>query len=306
MKQIFALLLVAVMCLSFVACSSEGSPGTGDNGTPEQNNQAGNETTDHQHSNHPFFQFLYGEWEYEGNCKDNYPFTKLTVNEDGTCIVDDAAGSWTISDSTSLDGRLYINVLVDNHIIGVAEVSVWAGNYSFDVSDVPPSPGDNWKHNTPVVADDNDIVLSTENWRNYFDLITEAVYSENAFGEVESLTLTQYLVLKEEYAQKILATDVAYEIETTASEYCIDVNAAEKTYTLGEIVETRTPSEPQTGWLWRDHETNRYQIRVASGNIEAGDSADPDSTSPKSVWLVAGIESINMVRIQGNIYIINE
>lgn len=296
MKKILALLLTAVMCFTLVAC--------GDGETPDTNN--GTENAEKPETNHRLLQFIYGEWEYEGNYKDNYPFAKLTVNEDGTCIVDGAAGVWRISDRTSPEGRLYIDVIVNDQVIGSAEISLWAGNYLFYVSDIMISPGDNWKHNTAVAVDDNDITLTTENWRNYFELITESSCSENAFGDVEQLTIKQYLVPKEEYAAKMLATDVIYEIQETASEYFISLNPEEKTYQLGEKVKTGEPSTPEIGKLWRDYETNRYEIWVTNGTIDAKDNADPDTTSNKTVWLVADIENINMLRIQGNLYIVND
>lgn len=299
MKKLIALLLAAVMCVCLAACGGADAPNKNDEGEKQQENQS-------MDNNHPFFQFLYGEWEYTGNFPDSFPFTKLSVNEDGTCIVDGVAGTWAVSKSTSPNGRLYIDVCVDGQEIGGAEIYVWAGKYKFNVSDTAINPGDNWKHNTAVVADDNDIVLTAENWQNYFDLITENNYSENAFGEVEHLTIRQYLVPKEEYADKILATDVVYEMGRTANEYFIYLNAAEKTYDLGEMVQIGEPSTPEIQELWCVYETGRYEMHVTTNHIEAKDHADPDSTSNKKVWLVTDIENINMVRIQGNLYIINE
>ena len=311
MKKILALLLAVVMCLSLAACGGGETPNTDDNsgmGQGEQLDTESNNTanTENPYANHPLLQFIYGEWEYEGSHKENYPFVKLEVNKDGTCVVDGAAGMWIISDQTSLDGRLYIDVLVDNQVIGSASISIWAGNYGFHVSDIMISPGDNWKHNTAVVADDNDITLTAENWRDYFDLITESTYSENAFGEVESMRIKQYLVPKEEYAANILATDVVYEIERTASEYYIELNPTEKTYKIGEMVQTGEPSASEIRELWCEYETGRYQIEVCTGYIDAKQNLDAESTSSKTVWIVADIEDINMVRIQGNLYLTND
>ncbi len=297
MKKLTALLLAAVVCLSLVACGGT-QQGAGSNGS--------NENTNGMSGKHPLLQFLYGEWEYEGNFKENYPFAKLTINEDGTCIVDGVAGKWTISSNTTPSGRLCIDVFVNGQVICGSEISIWAGNYNFHVSNISVNPGDNWKHNTPVVVDDNDIVLSTENWHKYFKLIIESSYSENAFGDVELLVIKQYLVPKEEYADKIIATDVIYEVQKTKKAYSISINAAEKTHTIGEILETGEPSTPEIQKLWCVYETNRYEINVATDYIDIKDHADPNNAASKTVWLVADIDDINMLRIQGNIYIINE
>lgn len=298
MKKIFALLLAAAMCLSFAACVGRDSINTDNDGEKSQENQGS--------INHPLLQFLYGEWEYEGNYKDSYPFAKLTVNEDGTCVVDGAAGTWSVSKDTSANGRLYIDVLVDGQTIGRAEMHIWAGNYYFGVADTMINPGDNWKHNTPVVADENDIVLTKDNWKDYFELVTESSYSENAFGDVEQLTIQQFLVPKAEYADKILVTDVVYEVQETASEYPISLNAAEKSYTLGEAVKTREPSTPDVRKLWCVYETERYEIPVTTYHINVKDHADPDVPYSKTVWLVTDVDDVTMLRVQGNIYMVNE
>lgn len=303
MKKLITLLLAAVVCLSLAACGGEKTPISGNQGGQQMEEG----TADHIKTNpdHPFLQFLYGEWEYEGDHKDNFPFAKLTVHADGTCVADDAAGVWKISDRTS-DGRLYIDVLVDDQVIGAAEIYVWAGKYSFDVPDVMINPGDTWNHHTAVTPDENDITLTTENWREYFDLITETTYSENAFGEMDGLTLVQHLVPKEEYASKIFATDVVYQLESTKSQYPINLNSAEKTYELGEVVSTGEPLTSEPAKLWCNYESNRYQISVTTNRIDAAENANADSTVSETVWLVPEIEDINMVRIQGNLYIVND
>lgn len=297
MKKIMALLLAAAMCLCLAAC------GDGEPNTPDQGGTSGG--AQNSYADHPCFQFLYGEWEYTGNYADNYPYTKLTVNRDGTCLVDGAAGTYCVSER-STEGRLHIDICVGGQATGAAEICLWAGKYIFGVPDIAVNPGDNWKHHTAVIPDENDIVLTEENWQDYFDLITEATYSEDLFGDVERLVLRQYLVVKEEYAQKILATDAVYQLEQTSGEFPIALNAAEKTYTLGDMTRQYDPYTDEPQKLWREYETNRYQITLTTNRINAAENADPESTSHKSVSLITSLEDIRMLRIQGNIYLVNE
>lgn len=297
MKKIVVLLIVATLCMCLFACGGDSTTGNGADTIESTENNA--------FTNHPHLQFVYGEWEYEGDNPQNYPFRKVNINEDGTCLVDGTAGTWNISNSTA-HGRLNIDIVVEGQTLGVVEIYISSGRYNFNIANTMISQNDNWKHNTPVVADDNDIVLTAENWRDYFDLVTEAQYETNEFGDVDRLVLSTYLLLKDEYADKVIATDVIYEKAHTSTNYNIQVDGAGKSYTLEKTDRTFDSSAPEISRLFRDSMKERYQIRISNAYVIIKDNNDPESSNSKTVALVPDIEAIEMKRIQGTLYIANE
>ena len=116
MKKLIVLLLVLVLCLSLCACGRkvESTPEPKDTESAmdklntskvEENTEIEEETvetTESPYANHPHLQFLYGEWEINsGYENDDVAFRSLTVNEDGTCIIDGTSATWTISKHSS-------------------------------------------------------------------------------------------------------------------------------------------------------------------------------------------------------------
>lgn len=304
MKKTIALILAAVMCFLLASCggnaqNSDNNISDADstvNGVVEDNEsdgdgQADDSDTDNQADNNPLLQFLYGGWEYTGEQADEAAFTTLYVNTDGTCIVDDADGTWTVTES--YEEFMYFDVLIDGQVICTAELDIMNGYNLWIHDDVADNPND-WKRTTEVTTDDNDIVLTTENWRDYFDLVIESVFRENDFGEVETIRIYQYLKLKSEYTEKAFLTDVVYEVESTLSTYKCNFNVEEKNSSFEITDEATIVSEPIIESLYED-----WKIYFVNHIFDA-DETDVNVT------LAADIEDVNMLRIQGNIYLINE
>lgn len=130
MKKIVALLLVAVMCLSFVACGGGEIQNTNDdshtNPSEHMNNettQSNSENTESPYANHSLLSHLYGEWETttEGNS-----FTSFTINEDGSCIVDGKDATWKIDEEYTSEENLCIEIHNSTEYLG--GVMVWGSN----------------------------------------------------------------------------------------------------------------------------------------------------------------------------------
>ena len=305
MKKILALLLAAVMCFSLAACGGETS-NTDDTSSTEQlggesTENDTNENTESPYSNHPLLVYLYGQWKLR--VKDNYqqdeeiPCSALTINEDGTCVVDGVSGTWDFSDETR-DDFLIINIFVDGeHRFTSAyyerykSIGVWSAGYNGPVDT-------SWLNMTTTEA----ITLTTDNWRDYFELVTEPRYEEDAFGDLYRLVLVQYIALKEEYASNVVCIDDVFaELKSTATRYYITLDAANDSYTLGDAIEeieltaeTRALSQYE----------GIYKIEVFGNNyIMAADNADPNSSDSKKVILVKDISDIEFLRVKGTIYI---
>ena len=145
MKEILALLLAAVMCFSLVACGNEETPPSNDNGgihqggTTENAENSNTGNAEGPHTNHPLLPHIYGEWkQFE---IDNYfqdekiPCSTLTINADGTCVVDGISGTWLFSDKTR-DDLLRINIFIGSehlccvgYFANIATIAVWSASY---------------------------------------------------------------------------------------------------------------------------------------------------------------------------------
>ena len=92
------------MCLALCSCSGSA------HGNTDKNVQTEAEVTESPFANHPQLQYMYGEWVIDsGYENDRVAFRSLTINEDGTCIVDGVSATWQISGNTS-DSWLEIEV----------------------------------------------------------------------------------------------------------------------------------------------------------------------------------------------------
>lgn len=309
MKKLIALLLAAVMCLSLAACGSgEKTPNANDNSGTQQGEQLGDESTENNntentenpYANHPHLTYIYGQWELIA--KDSYrqdeeiPCSVLTINEDGTCLVDGISGTWDFSDETR-DDFLKINIFTGGehrYACGYYErdkaIAVWSAEY-FGAIDT------SWVNMSTTEV----ITLTTDNWREYFELVTEATYEKDEFGEIDSLSLHQYIVLKEVYANNVVyENDVVAEFERKANCYNIDLDIANQSYTLGEVVEECVFAD-EIGYMGMYGD---YRIKVDTNHrIYEKYNSDPNSIYGKTVILVDDINDIEFLRVKGTLYI---
>jgi hypothetical protein len=150
MKKTIFLLLTLVLCVSLSACGV-----TGENTSIEPTFET---ITDVQ-TDHPLLQEFICEWEYRGDYAQSYPFSKLEVNQDGTCLADGQAAAWKISDRTS-DDNLYIDILIDAEAIGTICFYDWNDQISFSFPELPFNPGDQWVNVAAEEAAINELLAS--------------------------------------------------------------------------------------------------------------------------------------------------
>lgn len=298
MKKVLALLL-ALLILTLAACGGE-TPNTDNNSGTQQSEQSGDESTENPYANHPQLTYIYGQWELIA--KDSYrqdeeiPCSTLTINDDRTCIVDGVSGTWDISDET-YDDFLKINIFIEGehcYTCGYYErekaIAVWSAAYFGGVDT-------SWMNMSTTEV----ITLTTDNWRDYFELITEATFEKDEFGEIDSLSLHQYIALKEVYANNVIyKNDVVAEFESKANCYNIDLDIANESYTLGEIVEEDVLTN-EIGYMGMYGD---YRIKVDKNHtIYEKYNSDPNSIYGKTVCLVDDINDIEFLRVKGTIYI---
>ena len=144
------MLLVLVLCVSLSAC-----------GVTEENTdiEPTLETMAAVQTDHPLLQEFICEWEYRGGYAQSYPFSKLEVNQDGTCIADGQVATWKISDR-STDENLYIDILINAEAIGTICIYEWNDQISFSFPELPFNPGDQWVNVAAEEAAINELLAS--------------------------------------------------------------------------------------------------------------------------------------------------
>lgn len=305
MKKIIILILTLALCLSLAACDGGETPNTNENnGTNQENNNgANNETTESPHANHPHLAYIYGQWELRKKESYSQPISchAVTINEDGTSIVDGVSGTWEISNETR-DDFLKINIFIEGEHRFIAayysnhhSIAVWGTDYMGGAVDAC------WVNMTTTEA----ITLTTENWREYFELVTESNYEKDAFGELDRLVLVQYLILKEEYANMVWADNVAIELTGTTNRYSITLDTTNESYALGEVVGEGKIASMTITLKQQDINDNKIAILCRS-SIQVDDNADPGSPSSKTVSIIPSFEDIEFLRVQGTIYVLKQ
>lgn len=245
----------------------------------------------------PIANAIFGEWNMtyvvRGD-KESIP-AKVIIREDGSCSIGSNDYSWVIYDSQESSMDLLITS-------GTLQYHIYLQNTNDDQVTMELYM-DNWGANYLNQKFYQTIELTPENWRDYFELVIKPKYEKNAFGDVQQLVLTQYIVLKEEYAEKILYQNLFAEIEATAKRHYITLDVATESYTLGEAIEEILLT-PQINGLYSSDGT--YKIEIFGNNyINASDNADPNSDMSKKVTLVSNIEDVNFLRVTGELRIKN-
>ena len=145
MKKVISLILAFVLCLSLFACN-------GNNDAPkatETPTEAIDVSSvvygvgDSKYAEHSYLDDIYGTWEFEHyNGTGDYDLYKsLTINNDGSCIVDGVTANWKIEDDSSSDKILVIGIYVNSECAyGAAFGSNDNGDLYLIASSGPDSP----------------------------------------------------------------------------------------------------------------------------------------------------------------------
>ena len=146
------------------------------------------------------------------------------------------------------------------------------------------------------------VVLSVDNWQEYFEW-TEAFYHvTNAFGEVSSVGTEYYFSLKEEYYDRFSAFQISRgdaELSYTSQEHRVSVNVDGKSYTKGE-------HNYKEGYQYTDiHKLDTVNNASKSyfGKCYTSASVREGSHNDTSVLVCDYVISHSVTRIQGTLYL---
>ncbi len=264
MKRIVAILLAGILCVSMTACGGNGDYDEliqmledGDYSAAIdyiedlQGNSLGDLIVDGEidkdnpdeftTAQQELLQALYDEYicikEMEG-----YPKT-VTFRNDGTCSIDGKELAWGKSNYAFMYGLLSLDIIDGDKRSYTADISQSDnGELAFrlyklerednSASAIMGGP-------TYVSANNYDtVVITMDNWQEYFQWSEETSYSTNGFGELSSMSTYYRLSLKQEYfdrlSQYVTHTGTA-EISYTSRTYQVTVDRQNNTYTMGVL-----------------------------------------------------------------------
>lgn len=178
--------------------------------------------------------FLFGKWKNLG------VDASLTLNQDGSGVLADGAGVYSITYSyennvVSLTQPLVITLVVETHN-GVTHLICDGYNMDF----IPEADY--------ATAGPAHIELTMDNWQEYFELREVNDIGLNPFGEVSHVTPTAGIFLKEEYYSRLLknysAVEISFELTYNNAEYqVLNVQPGEFKHELAGQYERKLISE---------------------------------------------------------------
>lgn len=243
MKQITALLLAILLCISMTACGGgdESAPETKPAGSAPTNNAGTDSGADENVDPNveAVKAALVGTWLPDGYGENQETAELLKFNEDGTVEMLGATYTWEVKSAGAQDSARI--ALYDGETCFYnAKYSVKDGVCNHLSLESVKGSGDKYKlekigyHRE---ADYKVIEITLENYKDYFEVKEFVSETKDAFGDRTKIAIHTGIVLKEEFG-KVAAT-----LSHTALEYTFDRNdyevTADKTtgeYNYGEKV----------------------------------------------------------------------
>lgn len=320
MKKLLSFLLVISMLFALSAC-----------------NKSENSSNDNNIENNAEINSIYvGEWKANVitsffNGVYTYDVTTFTLNADGTCLYKGYSGTWKYNEDSN-----QISLILDLDKTGVGSSLEITNKDGKDIlvkkdsddqftcyyyrseefvpktNDDQPIIDDNPPTNTTGQSLSKEIKITLDNWQEYFEVIEYPYWQENAFGEIDDLTVWWGIQIKEKYHALIdieKEQSVAFELSGKYSYYGIQVDTSKQEYTY-------------TGSIWADSEeivkdTTTYDLlglynydtkdfvflRVWSSGI--GKAADIYGDG-KMIETIYRYYDISVLRAEGKIFLLEQ
>ena len=139
----------------------------------------------------------------------------------------------------------------------------------------------------------NEIVISMDNWQEYFEFDTKVDWRKDDFGDIIGLSVRQNIKLKDIYHDKLVKKSVIkFKIEGKSYARSINIDAANQKYTLGSSVGVIT-----------DYETT---VKMELKKNDLPSFSDNFYTTPfieLSSGVMSTIEDYNITRAEGTLYL---
>lgn len=226
-KKILALLLVATMACSVVACGSSAQGNTEENKETSQQNNTEEQKEPEEKKD---YSYLYGEWKHRTD--DEEPLA--IINEDGSCMVRGDNGNWKVNEEIKW-GQYpeypQVDITVNNEIKYI--LRAYPNEDEVMTMHIMDKDGKSSnKFDCINVSLFEEVQLSLDNWQEYFE-VKDIVQ----FGE-DVVYMEQRFVLKEKYLDKLDANSMVCNITYTLNDENFEIvfDKEAETYELGKKV----------------------------------------------------------------------
>lgn len=258
MKKLISMILVLAMAMSLCTCGKGANDnGNAENPVHEMDGSAdaiGSVTeVDNNLKKSAWSERIPGE--YRAPSLD----TSFVLNDNGTCTIEGGNYTWKLADHDEsyanldvFDGktavyqvRLYPYVSEGEQSLSLGTSSTLNEENSFimGILDIVDEYGNPNSVNAQFfnMEDFYVIELTPDNWLDYFEFVEECNFYYSDSGEAESVYFLTYYQLKEEYRNvfRYLSRGVNVHYKRVFFDRMITVDAENKTYQWGNIIETR-------------------------------------------------------------------
>lgn len=240
---------------------------------------------------------LYGEWLLKMAADEETVIESVEFKEDNTCKVGDEDYKWRVNYENDLSVSIYITdkeaqIYTVYMTIENREKYLSLGKILNETTGETEHLGQYRK-----TADYDKLEITADNFAEYFELVDVVEFTKDSFGDVSGLSYSQYVMIKEEYLDKVSdLSNVVVELDFTYGEKPITVDLANQTYTLGTDYKLST----------YDHEsiTGRFYLSTEDGvpvNFQLNNSTCFYSSSNSAVCNYR--TDMQVLRIEGALYL---
>lgn len=274
MKRIIALLLAAIMCFSFVACSGgNNTPSTNDNDANNTSQETENGTTDNTDYASELTQLLCEKNVWYGMRHGKGSEEELTFFEDGHFEKNGSSFTWAFKEylpdaSEFLTNHAFQTIPNYDAARGLYVTDEFLLGYDTD-GNLLLYWRDYFCYNESQYET---IEITLDNWQDYFEIRTHNAFAENGFGEFERVVTWYLLVSKEGIVFDENNCNVTFEYAYTIERKPYTIDFENETITYGETIATET-SDPivktmsGVGNYFDEEPFSKYGETVGSANI---------------------------------------
>ena len=308
MKKIFFALVAVIMMFSVVGCG---------NNNPSKENTAEKKVIE---------QYM-GEWKANSlkSRLDNeitYQVATITLKEDGTCIYKGESAKWEYI----AELNQFVFTLDKNGVNGTLEIAEENGKTVLKyVTETYYRPEDFVAKNTEyvgatdIITDDaptdnsqdtsidtkksKEITITFDNWNEYFEIIEHPQWKENAFGEIDSVTVFWTICLKEEYQNCVdinKLSSVSFGLTSKYNLYGIQVDYTSCQYSYLDCL-TKFEAETESTTIKFDFSKQLSSDKTKINYIELfnSDVWDAKTSDNQDVQAIYKYYDIEVQRVEG-------
>lgn len=186
MKKILSMFLVAIMCVSLVACGGEKDSSTSDNSDNVASNHDNESEVDYE-------KILVADGKEWTSLHDLYFSDSVVFCEDYSFVCGDELGTWELT-GTTISVTLKDDTTTSYEIKNVNDVYLLVGSYDTLA----------WSNIDKSTIPVKEIEVTIENWQEYFEVYSYSYETVDSFGEVSGVLEETIFRLRDEYLKYLI------------------------------------------------------------------------------------------------------